>query len=250
MAEINIKNASVQFPVYNDSILSLRMAFLNLIGKRGAGPKIRPVNALNHINLHLCDGDRVGLIGLNGAGKTTLLRLMAGIYKPVEGVVKSDGIIGTLFDLYLGMDDEAPGIENIFIAGTILGLTSEQIKLATPAIIEFTELGEAIYRPLKTYSTGMRVKLAFSIATSTHSEIMLIDEIIGVGDIRFLRKAGERIAKIVNEAKVFVIASHAEFVLRDFCKTGLVLERGDILYSGPIDDAIKFYNQMNLNGDL
>ncbi len=248
MAEIKIDDASVRFPVYNDSILSLRMAFMNLIGRRGKKWAIEPVNALNHIDLNLQDGDRVGLIGLNGAGKTTLLRLMAGIYEPVTGFVNRGGRIGTLFDLSLGMDDEAPGIENIFIAGTILGMTSAQIKKATPGIVEFAGLGEAIRRPLKTYSTGMRVRLAFSIATSIYSEIILIDEIIGVGDIRFLKKASKRIKKIVSKANIFVIASHAEFVLRDFCKTGLVLESGEIVFSGPIDEAIRFYNQMNLNG--
>ena len=125
---------------------------------------------------------------------------------------------------------------------------AEQINAVKPEIIEFSDLGEAIHRPLKTYSTGMRVRLAFSIATSVYSEIMLVDEIIGVGDIRFLKKAGERIENIVREAKIFVLASHAEFVLKDFCKTGLVLEQGNILFSGAIDDAIYFYNQRNLNG--
>ena len=156
--------------------------------------------------------------------------------------------MGTLFDLYLGMDDEAPGLENIFIAGTILGLTAKKIKTATPDIIEFAQLGDAIYRPLKTYSTGMRVRLAFAIASSIHSEIMLIDEIIGVGDTKFLKKASKRIVSIVSKAKILVLASHAEFVLRDFCTTGLVLDEGDIIFNGSIEDAIVFYNKRNLIG--
>ncbi|MCK5003547.1 MAG: ABC transporter ATP-binding protein [Candidatus Aminicenantes bacterium] len=250
MAEIKIKNASVHFPVYNDSILSLRMAFLGLMGNKKVRPPLKPVKALKSINLHLKDGDRIGLIGLNGAGKSTLLRLMAGIYKPTSGFVERRGKVGTLFDLYLGMDEEAPGYENIFIAGTILGLSPDQISAATNEIIEFSELGEAIYRPLKTYSMGMRVRLAFSVATSIHSEIMLVDEIIGVGDIKFLKKAGERIERVVSDARVFVLASHAEFVLKDFCRTGVVMEEGNIIFTGPIDEAINFYNERNLPGGV
>lgn len=248
MAEIIIKDASVHFPVFNEFNLSLRLSALRLFWNKRQTPVLQKTRALKNINLNIQDGDRIGLIGLNGAGKSTLLRLMAGIYLPTSGSIERKGQVGTLFDLYLGMDDEAPGFENIFIAGTILGLTAGQIKAATPDIIEFTGLGDAIYRPLKTYSTGMRVRLAFAIATSIHSEIMLIDEIIGVGDIKFLKRASERTIKIMSEAKIFVLASHAEFVLKDFCITGLVLEEGEIIFNGDISDAILFYNERNLNG--
>lgn len=248
MASIKLRQVSVHFPLYGDSRLYLHLAAMNWFVGNRVKPAPKTVTGLNNITLDIRDGDRIGLIGLNGAGKSTLLRLLAGIYQPTSGTIQRTGQVGTLFDLYLGMDEEAPGIENIFIAGTIMGLTVRQIKAATPEIIRFSRLKEALYRPLKTYSTGMRVRLAFAIATSVYSEILLIDEIIGVGDIQFLKRASQRIVDIVSNTKVFVLASHAEFVLTDFCTTGIVLEAGDLIFSGPIDEAIGFYNQRNTGG--
>jgi ABC-2 type transport system ATP-binding protein len=245
MVEIKLDKASVHFPVYGEAALSLRHVMLRPFHRRAALVRQQVVEALKEITLHVCEGDRLGLIGLNGAGKSTLLRLLGGIYEPTSGTVECRGQVGTLFDLHLGMDDEASGYENIFIAGIILGLSAVQIRAALPEVIDFTELGDAIWRPLKTYSTGMRVRLAYAIATSIHNEIMLIDEIIGVGDIRFLRKASCRAEDLARSAKIFVLASHAEFVLRDFCRTGVVLVDGRIPFQGPINDAIAFYNKLN-----
>jgi ABC-2 type transport system ATP-binding protein len=245
MVEIKLDKASVHFPAYGEAALSLRHTMLRPLSHRAATVRLQGIAALKEITLHIREGDRIGLIGLNGAGKSTFLRLLGGIFEPTSGTVVRCGQVGTLFDLNLGMDEEASGYENIFIAGIILGLSVLQIRTTVTEIIAFTDLGDAIWRPLKTYSTGMRVRLAFAIATSTHSEIMLIDEIIGVGDIRFLRKASIRATDLARQAKIFVLASHAEFVLRDFCTSGLVFEEGLILFRGPIDEAIAFYNNRN-----
>ena len=246
MAEILVDKASVRFPVYLDSSVSIRRWFLERLipGRQNRALPVA-VDALTEISATFNDGDRVGLIGLNGAGKSTLLRLLAGIFEPSSGTISRSGRISTLFDLYLGMDDEASGYENVYIAGTILGLSRQEIRQLIPDVERFTELGDALLRALKTYSTGMRVRLAFAIATSTHSEILLIDEIIGVGDMRFLKRACQRIAERISNTKIMVLASHAEFVLLDFCTTGIVLDQGRIICHAPIADAIRFYNEHN-----
>ena len=153
------------------------------------------------------------------------------------------GRVGTLFDLSLGMDEEATGYENVYISGTLLGFGVDEIKKIIPDIEAFTELGEALYRPVKTYSSGMRVRLAFSLVTATQADIMLIDEIVGVGDMRFLEKASERVKAMCSRTKVLFLASHAEFVLRDFCTEGLVFHEGHIVKRAPIGEAIAYYNE-------
>lgn len=147
-----------------------------------------------------------------------------------------------MFDLSYGMDEEANGFENIDIVSVVLGISRFDLDRIKNDVAEFSELGEALHRPIKTYSAGMRVRLAFGLLSSMSAEILLIDEIIGVGDASFMKKASARISKQIQEAKIFVLASHAESVLRDFCTTGLVMSEGKAVFHGPIEDALKFYN--------
>lgn len=198
---------------------------------------------LSDINLKLEPGARLGLIGPNGAGKSSLLRLLAGIYFPTSGQVRRKGRTLTMFDLSFGMDDEANGYENLKIAGALLGLGRQEIQKLTPKIREFSELGDALHQPLKTYSAGMRMRLAFSLISNIEASNLLIDEIIGVGDASFLKKATQRMREKLNKTDILVIASHADFVLTDFCTTGIVMDSGRIVYQNEIKNALSFYHK-------
>ena len=198
---------------------------------------------LSDINLKLEPGARLGLIGPNGAGKSSLLRLLAGIYFPTSGRVRRKGRTLTMFDLSFGMDDEANGYENLKIAGALLGLSRQEIQKLTPKIREFSELGDALQQPLKTYSAGMRMRLAFSLISNIEASNILIDEIIGVGDASFLKKATQRMREKLNKTDILVIASHSDFVLTDFCTTGIIMDNGRIVYQNEIKNALSFYHK-------
>lgn len=243
MAQITLDNVHLRYPLMGDAAKSLRSRLAAMLsGKQPNDTRPTYVDALQGLSLELRDGDRIGLIGGNGAGKSSLLRLMAGIYRPTSGTLIRDGKVLTMFDLSYGMDEEADGIENIEIAAALLGITGADLRLIKAEVAEFSELGDALQRPIRTYSAGMRVRLAFGLVSSLNADILLIDEIIGVGDSRFMKKASARISKQVESAKIFVLASHAESVLRDFCTTGIVMANGRIQFHGPINDAIRFYN--------
>lgn len=198
---------------------------------------------LTDITLSLPPGTRLGLLGSNGAGKSSLLRMLAGIYAPTSGRISRDGRTATLFDLQFGMDEEATGYKNLQIAGALLGIGRSEILRLTPEIAAFSELGDALDRPIKSYSDGMRVRLAFALVTAVSAENILIDEIIGVGDTAFLRKAQARLHALVDRANVLVLASHAQHVLQEFCTTGIVMFAGRIIYHGPIQTAIAEYQR-------
>ena len=198
---------------------------------------------LSDINLNLEPGARLGLIGPNGAGKSSLLRLLAGVYCPTSGRVRREGRTLTMFDLNFGMDDEANGYENLKIAGALLGLSRQKIQKLTPKIREFSELGDALHQPIKTYSAGMRMRLAFSLISNIEASNVLIDEIIGVGDASFLKKAMQWMREKLNKTDILVIASHADFVLTDFCTTGIVMDNGRIVYQNEIKNALSFYHK-------
>jgi lipopolysaccharide transport system ATP-binding protein len=243
MAKLELVNAGLGYPLISDHAKSLRRLLANVIvGKTIPEGHVQEVRALSDISLDLHSGARLGLIGANGAGKSSLLRLMAGIYEPTEGRVIRSGKTVSMFDLSYGMDEEATGHENIEIAGTTLGMNGSLIQEVAAEVESFSELGSALERPIKTYSAGMRMRLTFGLVSSIHADILLIDEIIGVGDARFMKKASARIASKLAQTQVFVLASHAESVLRDFCTTGIVLEAGHVLFHGQIDAAIDFYN--------
>lgn len=243
MVSLKFENVSLKFPLINETSRSLRFYLGNMVSRPRTSlflPKER--QALSDLNLDIKEGTRLGLIGGNGAGKTTLLRLMAGIYHPTQGHIQRSGAIVPMLDLNFGMDEEANGYENIMIASTLLGISSHNIPALTKDIQEFSELGDALNQPIKTYSSGMRMRLAFSLASSLHANILLIDEIIGVGDAHFMKKAKERVLQRIESACILVLASHVEEILRNFCNTGLVLSQGKVEFYGPIEEAISFYN--------
>ena len=220
---------------------------LNHFILRSEGPKPLIHNssyrALNNINLNLSAGDRIGVLGRNGAGKSTLLRVLAKIYKPNLGAISVDGRISSLFDVNLGMNIEATGYENIINLAIMRGISKQAAKAIIQDVETFTELGDFLNRPTKTYSSGMFVKLAFAVATAYPYEIMLVDEIIGVGDSYFMEKATQRLASQIEKSQILVLTSHSIDIIRRFCNQVLVLNQGEIQFLGDIEEGIKFYER-------
>jgi homopolymeric O-antigen transport system ATP-binding protein len=244
MPTISVENVDVSFPIYEGAKRSLRhtMMAVSTGGRIASDSRQRVVvEALKNISFHVSRGDRLALIGHNGAGKTTLLRVVAGIYEPIRGRVVADGRIAPLFDISLGMDLDATGYENIRIRGLYLGMTEAEIVAKTDEIAEFTELGEFLHMPTRTYSLGMRTRLAFGVSTSITPEILLLDEGINAGDARFVEKADARLHAFIERSGIMILASHAMDLVRRFCNKAVVLEHGSIRFSGDVEEAIAVY---------
>ncbi len=231
MAKLEFKDVSIQYPIYNSRGMSLRNQILRL----GTGGKIEAeaghinlVTALKDVSFQLGDGDSIGLIGHNGSGKTTLLRAMAGIYSPTSGRVTREGSLATVFEIGAGMDPELSGYDNIVRMGLMLGMTPSQAAERVPDIEEFTELGDFLQLPVRTYSSGMTMRLMFAMATSVKPEILLIDEMFGTGDAAFQEKAHLRMKSLINSSKIFVFASHSHELLREYCKRIFFLDHGEL----------------------
>ena len=241
---IHLDNVSIEYPIYNTDSRSLKRAMLTLpLGGRigiGSGDRI-VVQALRSVSLRFESGDRVGLIGHNGAGKTTLLRVLAGVYEPVIGRTEMSGRVASLFDMMLGMDPEATGEENIMIRGLILGLSAQQIREKRDEIAEFTELGEFLTMPVRTYSTGMRLRLAFAISSCVTPDILLMDEWIGVADASFTRKAEERARTLIGDVGILVLATHSLPLMEHICNRVVWLENGTVKADGPPAEILQKY---------
>lgn len=244
MASISLRNASVTIPVFAVGNNSLKTTLLRkAVGGRFAqtGSNLM-VNALNDINLDARDGERIGLVGHNGSGKTTLLRVLAGVYPPTSGSVLVSGRISPMFDISLGMSPDATGIENIKVCAALWGLSRGEIEASIDDIVEFTELGDYLKIPVRTYSAGMLVRLSFAIATLRQPEILLLDEIIGVGDASFQAKAKARLAKIVTRSQILVVASHSDAIIRSLCEKVIWLDKGVTAAFGGVEDVLSAYN--------
>ena len=209
---------------------------------RDAGNRIC-IEALTGVTLAFEHGDRVALIGHNGAGKTTLLRVIAGIYEPTGGTVYREGRVAPLFDLALGMDPEATGYENIMLRGRLLGLQAKEIRARIDEIAAFTELGDYLAMPARTYSCGMMLRLAFAVCTSIDPEIMLMDEWLGVGDAAFMEKAKKRLDGFIGRAGILVVASHSMSLLESNCNKGVLMHAGKVQAFGSIDEVLRTYER-------
>jgi lipopolysaccharide transport system ATP-binding protein len=232
MGSIEAKNLTVEFPVFTNSHRSLKNAVLNMStgGKlaRTSGNKVS-IRAIDNLSFNIKKGERVGLMGHNGSGKTTLLRVLAGAYEPVSGYLKVKGRIASLLDINLGMDVDATGYDNIFLRGIMMGLTPTEIRAKTDDIAEFTELGEYLDMPVRTYSTGMQLRLAFAVSTSVDADIVVMDEWLSVGDAAFNEKAARRLKGFVDNASILVIATHSEELLKNVCNRAFKMEHGQII---------------------
>jgi ABC-type polysaccharide/polyol phosphate transport system ATPase subunit len=240
---ITLSNVGVDIPVFDVSRSSLKKALLGrTIGGRFAQSGAHMiVNALKNFDFEARDGDRIGLMGDNGAGKSTLLRVVSHVYPPTSGSVSIIGKVSPLFDTQLGMSWDATGLENIQIAGTIWGMSRTQIKNSIDDIVDFTELGDYLKIPIRTYSNGMLLRLAFAIATVREPEILLIDEVIGVGDAGFYQKAFARLLKLVERSRILIVAAHQDDTLRKLCNKAAWLSHGTLVDYGECDRVISAY---------
>ena len=231
MARIEFNDVSVDFPIYNANSRSLKNQLIKVAtgGQLNTDQQGRVlVRALEGLTFTLNDGDRVGILGHNGAGKSTLLRLLSGVYFPSSGTVNINGEVGSLIDISLGIDHEATGRENIYIRGSLLGLSKNVINQNIDDIIQFSELGGFIDMPVRTYSSGMHLRLAFAVSTIVHPEILLMDEWLSVGDENFKLKAKERMRDLVGKTNILVIATHSKEQLLQTCNRAIWLEHGKI----------------------
>jgi ABC-type polysaccharide/polyol phosphate transport system ATPase subunit len=200
------------------------------------------VEALKGVSLEIHEGDRIGLIGSNGAGKTSLLRLLAGAMWPSRGNVRRVGMTSSLFDVYLGMNFEASGWDNIILRGLFLGLPVREIRAHTEEIVTFSGLTrEQLARPVRTYSSGMSMRLAFSVSTFLNPDILLMDEWLWVSDATFVQRAQERMDEMVQQTRILVIATHAEYLIQQMCNKAAYLRRGELVFFGPVEEAFALY---------
>ena len=222
MATIKLHEVSVEIPIYSNHNRSIKNSLLKNLTK----DKILPhsVKALNNITLDLRDGDRLGVMGPNGAGKSTLLRTLAGVYHPTSGSIDVSGSIASLIDISLGMDSEATGYENIRMRAIMMGMKLKEIKTIEEEIAEFTELGKFLELPIRTYSTGMHMRLGFAVSTTVPADIILMDEWLSVGDSDFLVKAEKRLHDYIQKSSILVIASHSEDLISKLTNQTLRLE--------------------------
>lgn len=244
MAQIKFSNVSIEFPIFNATGRSLTSSILKVAtgGKLDADANGRVmVHALSNISFTISEGDRVALLGHNGAGKSTMLRALSGVYAPTLGQVQISGKLGSLIDISLGINPEATGKENVFIRGQLLGLTKQEIVDRYQEIVEFAELGDFMAMPVRTYSSGMHLRLAFAVSTIVKPEILLMDEWLSVGDESFRHKAEERLRGLVQETKILVVATHSRELVESVCNRVIWLEHGKVKLDGPASEVAPIY---------
>lgn len=242
--EFKVENVSVYF---RDRWI-FRLGASRRRGNQPGGRIVREngkayLRALHGISFALKAGDRLALIGPNGAGKSTLLRVMAGIYMPTAGSVECDGTVGSALDLSIGFRPEATGRRNVVLKSLMAGRSSEELPAIMADIEAFSELGDFMDAPMRTYSAGMRARLAFGLITALRHDVLLLDEWIGVGDRSFHAKATERMSRFVSDANILVLASHNPGLLRESCNLGLVIDAGEMKFFGPLEEALAFYDR-------
>jgi ABC-type polysaccharide/polyol phosphate transport system ATPase subunit len=244
---IVIDNLHLDFPIYGTQHLSLRHA----IYRRATGGVIFHddqhsgrvlVKALNGITMELNEGDRVGLIGHNGAGKSTLLKAVAGIYEPVQGKILVKGRITPLFDMMPGLDPEDTGYENILTCGLLLGMSRDDLETKIPQIEEFSELGEYLSLPVRTYSAGMMARLGFALVTAIDPDVLLMDEGFGAADLRFAERSARRMDEFIGRSRIMVLASHSDSMITSICNKAAWLNQGQLVELGPVGEILRKYN--------
>jgi ABC-type polysaccharide/polyol phosphate transport system ATPase subunit len=247
MASIRLENVTVDFPIY-ETIRSFKRDLLQKAGgliKHDAKHATRVVvRSLDNVSFEIEHGDRLGLVGHNGAGKSTMLRVLAGVYEPVSGRVLREGKVSPLLNTSPGMVADDTGYENIFTCGLYLGMTVREIEGKVNDIVEFTELGEYLALPVRTYSSGMLVRLGFAIATAIDPEILLLDEGLGAGDARFAERAQKRIDALIQRSSILVLASHSDALIRSMCNKAVLMDQGRALTVGPVDEVLAVYHEL------
>jgi len=235
---IAARDLGVQYNLRFTKKTKIHTTFVNLMRRRERQQKFW---ALRHVSFDLRRGESLGVIGPNGSGKSTMLLVLAGIITPSEGSVAVNGYISTLLSLQAGFDQDLSGLENIALAGALMGIDSKRMEEITPAVIEFADIGAFIDAPLKTYSSGMRARLGFSIATSVDPDILLLDEVLQTGDEVFREKSRQRIIDVLHAAKAVVMVTHDMTWVTEFCNRAILLESGDIVADGDPQQVVEVH---------
>jgi ABC-type polysaccharide/polyol phosphate transport system ATPase subunit len=200
--------------------------------------------ALSNIDLKFYSGDAVGVVGLNGAGKSTLCKLLAGVLDPTTGSIDFHARVGTLLSLGSFFSNELSGHDNIYLAAALMGKSYREIREKYADIVEFSELGSAIDKPLETYSKGMTARLSFSIATSFPNDILIIDEALSVGDKNFKKKCLGRTKSLVNQSKLIIFVSHSQRDIKKMCNRAILLDKGEVIAEGEVEEVLAIYEEL------
>ena len=237
---ITVENVGMEFNLSQEKIDNLKEFFIKFLKRELT---FQPFWALKNVSMKVDKGDSVGLVGLNGAGKSTLLKLICGVMKPTEGQIKVKGRLSPLLALGAGFDPSYTGRENIFLYGSLLGHSKHYIESKFDEIVEFSEVGDFIDVPLKNYSSGMQARLAFSIATAVQPEILILDEVLSVGDAKFQEKSRKKMNSLMGGQVTILFVSHSTHVVRQICDKAIWLEKGKLVTHGPVDEVCDVYEE-------
>ncbi len=237
---IKVQDVSMKFHMSTQKVDNLKEYFIKLIKRE---MRYQEFHALNHVSFQVKQGDRVGILGFNGAGKSTLLKIIAGVLKPSSGSVSVKGKIVPLLELGAGFAKEYTGAENIFLYGTVLGYSKDFLKEKYDEIVEFSELGDFIHAPVKNYSSGMRSRLGFAIATVVEPDVLILDEVLAVGDAKFKKKCEKRIQSLFDKGVTVLFVSHSLPQVKRICNKAILLEKGTIIAQGDIDKVAAIYEE-------
>jgi ABC-type polysaccharide/polyol phosphate transport system ATPase subunit len=242
MTSIDLEEVSLFFRVRQNRRIPLKDFIVRQMFRRSMNPYME-VRALENINLSIREGDRLGIVGHNGAGKSTMLKLLAGVYPPTRGTRTVRGQVSSLFDLALGFEPEGSGWENIAYRGYLQGETPKTLRAKFDDIAEFSELGEFLNSPVRHYSSGMLVRLAFAVATAIDPEILLVDEVLSAGDLAFQKKCRRRMEEMIARAHLIVMVSHDLEALVRFCNRAIWLDHGQIRMAGATSEVVAAYSE-------
>jgi ABC-type polysaccharide/polyol phosphate transport system ATPase subunit len=248
---LRLRDVSVEFPIYQGSSRSLKKVLLHSSTRgnlgRDSAERIT-VRALSEVSLDIAEGDRLALLGLNGAGKTTLLKVLAGVYEPTRGKFFSAGRVSSLLDTQVGLNSDATGRENIILRGMYMGIQPREMRARADAVAAFTELADYLDMPVRTYSAGMMIRLAFAISTCIPPDILIMDEWLAAGDAQFLEKAQRRVEEFVRASSILVLASHSLDLVEEWCNRGVLLHHGRVLAAGPIGEIVAAFRRLIVGG--
>lgn len=237
---VDVNHVTMRYNISSQKVDNLKEYFIKFVKKEIL---FNEFLALNDVTFQVNQGDRLGILGLNGAGKSTLLKVIAGVQKPSEGSVKVKGRIVPLLELGAGFDKEYTGAENIYLYGTVLGYSKEFIREKYDEIVEFSELGKFIDVPVKNYSSGMKSRLGFAIATVVQPDVLILDEVLAVGDAKFRKKCEAKIQSMFDSGVTVLFVSHSLPQVKRICNKGIILEHGQLIAKGDIEDIATIYTE-------
>ncbi|MBE5922180.1 MAG: ABC transporter ATP-binding protein [Lachnospiraceae bacterium] len=238
---LKVENVSMKFNLSKEKVDSVKEYMIKFFRRE---LKYNEFWALKNVSFSLNKGDRLGILGLNGAGKSTLLKVIAGVFKPTEGSVERHGVLAPMIELGAGFDMQYTGKENIYLYGAVLGYSKKFLDERIDEIIEFSELGDFIDVPLKNYSSGMKARLGFSIATVVNPDILILDEVLSVGDAKFRKKSEKKIMDMFASGVTVLFVSHSMEQIKKICNKAIILQKGQLVAAGDVDEVAAKYAEM------